>query len=204
MTQIQSGATADLLTIDATSKAARVTNYDSGGNELRPAPSGAYMLPIRVRASAATAATATVWAMHNLGAKVVKIRKIYIAAAFDGTAAASVSDWQLTRFRTATPTGGSAIPVIPKKTSYGASSVTDARFLDTGLTVGAMTFDGAFAQIAGARQVGSSNAYWFVVSGLDTIYEPIELAINDGLCIRTAVAQVIGDSISGGIEWEEV
>src|SRR3990167_1796754 len=133
MAIIKSGATTDELTVDPTSKAARVTLYDSSGNELQKPPAGGYLLPIRVRQTAATA-SGTVWSMRALTAgKKVYVRRIVVNCMFDGTAAASTSQYNLLRFRTATPTAGTALTVVKRDTADPTSIVTDARFLDTGL-----------------------------------------------------------------------
>lgn len=205
MAVIQSGASSDLWTIDGTSKAGRVTLYDPAGNEIfqRP-PTGAYVLPINIRQTAATAANQLVWAMRLVtSSRRVYIRQIVLACAFDGTAAASTSRYGISRCATATATGGTAIPVIKKRSNYSTSDVTDARFLDTGLTIAGMTFETA-AFIVGCPR-GASGASVPFVFGTDdgTAFSSFELASGEGLGIGLSSAAVVGDSLVGWVAWDE-
>lgn len=166
-----------------------------------------YMLPIAFRQSAATAADSTIWAMRNLGAnRTLYIRRLVLAVSFDGTAAATTSQYEVRRFRDATPTGGTALAVVKKNTTETASAVTDARFVDTGLTVAGVTFDAPSITAGAPRQVAAVGQFvheWpgmaagqssgaFIVTGLD------------GLCIRNGVTAVVGDAVRGWIEWDEI
>lgn len=166
-----------------------------------------YMLPIAFRQTAATAADSTLWAMRNLGVnRAVYIRRLVLNVTFDGVAAASTSQYEVRRFRTATPTGGTALTVVKKNTNDAASAITDARFVDTGLTVVGVAYD------APSVTVGAPRAAAAIVQGM---YEwpgmssgqgsgAFVLAENDGLCIRNGLVTVIGDAVTGWIEWDEV
>lgn len=205
MAAIQSGASSDLLTIDPVSKAARVTLYDPAGNEIfqRP-PTGAYVLPINIRQTAATAANSVVWAMRLVSSpRRVYIRQIILTVAFDGTAAASTSRYALGRFSVATPTGGAVIPVIKKRSNYSASDVTDARFLDTGLTITGVTFDtpGFIAGCPRGLTGGSSEFVFGTDDG--TSFSSFELASGEGFWIGLTATAVIGDSLLGWVAWDE-
>lgn len=178
---------------------------DDQGGLVNEVPDGSYLLPVQVRQTATTAANATVFAMRNTSsAKTCFIKKIHLVAAFDGTAAASTSRYELCRFSAATPTAGTAITVIKKKSSYSASNVTDARFVDTGLTTTSVTFEMAFAFVAAQRQVSATSVYTIDFNmGGDEAYDDFTLAPGEGLCIRLGVTAVIGDSITGYVEWDE-
>lgn len=207
MALIQSGATADLLTVDPTSKAARVTLYDNAGNEVLKPPTGAYVLPVSVTQSAATAANSTVWAMRYVtGSLTAKIRRIRLAVGFNGTAAAATSvAYHLCRFSTATPTGGTAIGVIKKRNSYAGSVVTDARFLDTGLTVAGVVFETPFAQMSIPVSVtGVINPWEVDFVDVGDRFDEFALVAGEGLAIRLDVVAVAGQIISGYVEWDEV
>lgn len=203
--KIQSGASTDVLTIDATSKAARATQYDSGGTELFPAITGAYMLPIRVRQTATTAAASTVWAMRNVsGPLTVYIRKIKGAIIFDGTAATNTIGYDFMRFTTATPSSGTALTVIKKRTAYASSNVTDARFVDTGLTVTSIVFETPFAQALTPISVTSMVRPFeidFTENGIRQ--SGFELASGQGLAIQLTATAVVGLAINGWVEWDE-
>lgn len=204
MAQIQSGATSDLMTVDPTSKAARVTQYDTSGNTVfYAAPVGAYLLPIQVRQTAATSAASTIWAMRNSTTISVYIKKIVVNTSFDGTPAASTGAYNFLRFNTATPTTGTALTVVKKSNSYGASNVTDARFLDTGLSVTSVVFETSFMQVGVARQNGSTQVMQSIFDLSGYRNQPFILAPSEGLCIQLNVTAVIGDSIAGYVEWDE-
>lgn len=165
-----------------------------------------FWLPVQIIQSTNSAANTLVWSMRNLGGTTITIQRIYLVHSFNGTAAATTSRYDIVRFRDATPTGGTALTVVKRDTASAASGVTDARFLDTGLTVASVTFDTAAAHVGGARQNGSASVF-----DLDLVHirrdlatdEGIVLANNDGLGLRLGVAAVAGDSLTGFVQWLE-
>jgi len=203
--EVKSGATIDTLTVDPTSKAARVTQYKSDGAELFKTPTGSYFLPIpNQRLTAAIAVNSAIYAFRNGASKVIKIKRIYLICGFDGTAAATTSCYQLQRFSAATPSGGTALTAIKKKTTLGASTIVDARYnYAAALTVTGITFETSFVETGCARQVNAVQILQ-MCAGPETQESIIELQPNEGLAIRLGVAAVIGDNIGGYIEWEEV
>lgn len=207
MAIIQSGATADLWTIDPTSNAGRVTLYGSDGNESCKPPTGAYIANINVRQSAATAANSTIWTMRNVsGPATVYIRHIRLMVSFDGTAAATTTlRYDLMRFDTATPTGGTAVTVVKKRSTYGTSVVSDVRFLDTGLTTTGVNFGAAFHTVGLAASVtnGIMEEDLDYATSIERYNAPFELASGEGLAIRLNVAAVVGLSIRGSVTWDE-
>lgn len=172
-------------------------------NDRRVQPVGAYMLPIFIRQSAATAGGAVVWAMRNGAALKAFIRRIFLVASFDGTAAASHSQWEIERFTTATPTAGTAISVVKKKFAGIASTVADARFLDTGLTITGVVLDNPFMYVGNPRQNGATSEFVYPYSRDLEDQEDFTLDLNEGLAIKLTSAAVIGDSIRGYVEWDE-
>lgn len=173
------------------------------GNPANPNPLGAYLIPINVRATAATAAC-TIWAMRNGTTKTMYIRRIHLMTSFDGTAAASTAQYGLKRFSAATPSGGTAIAAIKKRSNMPTSSLADARFADTGLTVTSVVFETAMLQFGAPRQNGASGDFQmnFDIGG-DENYDCVILAPNEGLAIQTLNAAVIGDNIQGYLEYDE-
>ena len=206
MAIIQSGASADLWTIDATSKAGRATLYDAAGNALIPAPSGSFMLPINVRQTAASAAASTVWTVRNGASKTMRLRRLFAAVVFDGTAAAATTlKYALQRFSAATPTGGTALTAVKKRTTYSASTIADARFLDTGLTTTGVTFETDAAILPIAVSVTAQTAVMDVYfERTAELHSTFELAANEGLALRLNTAAVIGMGIDGFLEWDEL
>ena len=202
--EVKSGASTDVLTVDSTSKAARVTLYRSDGTEISNT-TVSYLLPIPYqRLTAAVAAGSKIWAMRNGASKTMRIKRIYIGVSFDGSAASSTSCYQFMRFSGATPSGGTALTAVKKKTSLGATTMADARYnYAAALTVTGITFETSFFEIGCQRQVNANIEAYLVADqeGPDSI---IELAPNEGLAINLYVAAVIGDGLGGYIEWEEV
>jgi hypothetical protein len=159
-----------------------------------------YSAPVNVRQTAATAANATIWAMRNSATSTITvfIEKIELLLAFDsGTPITrSTQKYDLIRFSTATPTGGTAITVAQMYSGDTGTQVTDARFLDTGLTTTSMVFNAPFATIGCPATDATTTKYQ-----RDTI--ALMLGVGEGFCIRLNNAAVVGQSITGEIVWSE-
>lgn len=208
MGKIQSGATTDLLTVDPTSKAARVTLYDSSGNELILLPTeGSFLSNILLRQSATTAADSLVWSLFNTSSTVkMRIRSIRQIIMFDGTTAAATTRayyWQ--RTGTAAPTGGSTITPTKKRSGSNAS-VADLRFVDTGLTRGSNASVGSpFIKLATPISV-TGNAIPFLGQFhvmAERLISPIELGQNEGIGLFLNEQTTIGFGTAGVVEWDE-
>lgn len=167
-----------------------------------------FSLPVNIRQSAATTAGNVVWAMRNLSQyRALWVRRIDLNAMFDGAPATSTSVYRLLRFTTATPTAGTAITPVPINTRGAspapASIVTDARFLDTGLTQGAMAYpEDAFALVGAPRAVGAVaflNREWGDFNETRRLVVPP----GEGIAIRLGLDAVVGDTLQGNIEWFE-
>lgn len=207
MAIIQSGASSDTLTIDPTSKAGRVTIYDSSGLEVAKPPTGSYIADINIRQAAATGAGATVWAMRNVsGPAIAYIRHIRLMVSFDGTAAAATTlRYDFQRFDTATPTGGTSVTAVKKRSTYGSPNVSDIRFADAGVTTTGVVFGAAFHTVGLPSSVTNGNIETdldFATAG-ERYNSPFELASGEGFCIRLNTAAVIGLSIRGSVSWDE-
>lgn len=217
---VQSGATSDLLTIDATSKAFRGTLYDTAGIEINVTPSGgAYTAPINLRHTAATAAGSKVWAMRNGNTKTMRIRTFFFTLGFDGTAIPATNlGYSIQRYGT----GGSANAnnsltdrnrsAIKKRSSYSASTLAGGVFdykddATTGLTwTSNPTFETDAIVLRFPCSVTNTvvpfNAYFLQTN---ESFSCFELAINEGITILVnPVAAIIGQSLTGFIEWDEV
>lgn len=158
-----------------------------------------YTLPIAIRQSANTAANNVVWAMRNHAAspKIIMIERINLAMSFDaGTPLFRTSlRYEFVRFSAAAPTGGTAISPIPMDSNAPATLVTDARFLDTGLTTNGMSFENAIASVGCPASDGATATYNRDI--------PIKLAAGEGLAIRLNVAAIAGQGLFGEIIWSE-
>lgn len=212
MAQIESGdGSGNKLSVNAAG-AGFATLYDSSGNELIKKPSrGSYVANVLLRQSAATAANTIVWSLFNASATVrCYIRSIRLQMLFDGTAAAGTSRaYYLQRIATAAPSAGTAITPAEKR-SADAASIADVRFLDTGLTVGAMTVVGtagtdSFARICLPISVTGVVQYFPIPLHImaERLIAPIELVQNEGIGIFLNEATTIGVGLCGAVEWDE-
>lgn len=227
MAQIQSGASADLLTIDATSKAARATLYDASGRELRPVSTGSYCLGFQVRHTTAAAAGITVLNVRGPASKTAYIKRIHGIVGFDGTALASSGTLRYGIHRgngaVNSSAGGSRVAPDPsegkKRGAYPSWSLQEFTYdlNGTGLTTTGITYEAqpmhilhmpvVSTQVAAATTSNSQGCYqafdlnFARHSGLD---QAIELGSSEHLAIRLlTVAAIIGLTISGSIEWDE-
>jgi hypothetical protein len=186
--------------------------YDSNGNAIFPvAPTGAYLSNINVRHTAADVTASVVWAMTNPSGsgKSVYIRNIRGRVTFDGTAVAATSlGYEFIRYSgNVSPTTGTTVPRIKKKTTQGASVVQDINIQQKSgiLTLASAVFEAApfnvvRLPIAVTNGIASFDLD-FAVAGLP--YEGVEILAGEGLAIRLNTAAVIGLAIAGSVEWEE-
>lgn len=180
-----------------------------------------YQLPIAVAQSATTAAPGVVWSMLNptTSKRPVYIRRVAVNAMFTGTAAATFSQYLLKRFRSTTPAGGTAmVPVPLNRLDKGAAGVNQvsavvSQFLDTGLTVAGIAFDGvlldgAAAAFGAPRQLGACAQYVCEYDSMEggsgfSGRGALCLDPGDGLALVLGVVAVVGDGIDGFISWDE-
>jgi hypothetical protein len=195
---------------------AQVRNQDTAGNGITStaetskqsldvnivAPAAAYYsAPVNIRQTAATAANATVWSMRNASGstKTIYLERIFLSMAFDGATPLTRTSlkYDLVRYTSATPTGGTAITVVAQDSSSAATQVTDVRFLDTGLTTTGVSFGTPIATII-CPETDNGPVAQYIREAI-----AVKLAPGEGFCIRLDVAAVVGQSISGEIVWSE-
>jgi hypothetical protein len=162
--------------------------------------SGYYSAPVNIRQTAATGSGATVWAMRNSATSTITvfIERIELLLAFDsGTPITrSLQRYDLVRFSTAIPTGGTAVSVAQMYSGDSGTQVADVRFLDTGLTTTGVVFNPAFCTIGCPATDATTTKYQR--EGIALI-----LGVGEGFCIKLNGAAVIGQSLSGEIIWSE-
>lgn len=119
MAVIKSGATTDQLTIDATSKAARVTTYDTAG--LSMIGKNTYVATVTPTASAA--GTGVLFNFKGSATKTVKVYRIRLTATV-GTAVI-ITNFVLSK-RTVNGSGGTpvALTALPADTNNAAATAT--------------------------------------------------------------------------------
>jgi hypothetical protein len=204
--QLISGASSDILTIDPASKAARVTLYGPDG-EPRAFISNRDrgIADVRVQQSATTGAPAVVWAIRSVTtARVVYVSKLWLQLYQSGTGAATELWYELIKGTGCTGiSNGSTVTPLRKRTLLVNPDV-EVKVLDTGLTLTGVTLGSAFFNCLWPRITHSATATANSASNpfvLDFGDEPIELALNEVLAIRTVNTAVVGDGIIGGCEF---
>lgn len=203
------GGTAE-ATVYTNSNAIGVVLFATNNLQVYEAPVGSYILPIGTgRITTAVVASAALFTMKNGGPRTVRIKRMSLNGMYDSGAAASVQISGVVVCRmsttTATPSGGSALTVIKKKTSYVASNVSDARTASVALTVTNQSYEAPFICISTPQTVGSDTDSIYA-GGTGADFNLLELASTEGLCIRvnSTTALATGYSICGFIEWDEV
>ncbi len=197
MAIIQSGASADLLTIDALSKAARVTLYNSKGQLANEEYDSNHSAPIECIPTTLTDGT-TYFAMRNTGAQHVHLHKMRYKIGFSGTAGATRSAFQLRRFSTATPTGGTAVTPVKFDTRYAPSSVGDIRNAPAGLTLTGVVFETRFETLACTNQLSNDES-----GVIDFGEHKFILLPGEGFAISAFGNVVAGCWLIGQISWDE-
>lgn len=198
MSQIQSGLTADLLTVGVTSKAAFVEAVQANGDKVFPVLDNSFAARVDVVPSAVTAGL-SIWSIFNTGTKNMYLTAADLTGLFAGTAAATRSLFDLVRISAAAPTGGTTVQAVKKNNAKPNPSGVDIRFAPAGLTTTGVTFESDALDIFGViNQLAAST-----VMARDWKDTPIILAPNQGLAIRTNGAVVVGASLAGSVQWDE-
>lgn len=201
------------LEVVATSLAARATTYNSDGLALNPETKNIFSLPVSVRFSAALTAAASafvwsaVWEGHQ--ERKVRIRRISLRGTFDGTEAASSTQFQLIKFTGAVPSAGTSL--LPLRGMITNKSITsqiyDAR-VSTGAalltTTGALPDPGGYIMSFVVASRNGSNAKVELDSVRFNTPQLFVMGNGEGLAlVASAGNTVIGMGISGSIHWEE-
>jgi hypothetical protein len=218
---IQSGATADQWTVDAASKAGRVSLYRPDGSLAVPNAPASYIAAFEVRHTAADAAGSAVFDIRGPPTLKARIRRIRGVVGFDGTALAASGTLRYGLYRgtgAADASTGTALAPVKKRTSMGAASIASGSFKSGILTVAGITYDTLpfhvlacpviSVQVAAPATSGSAGAWTdFDLqfgNGVEAWGDGLELAANEHLGIRVqTVAAIIGLSLCGSIEWDE-
>ena len=169
---------------------------------LNPNSALEYVLPVKIRQTTTATSGTTVYAFRNSvsSTKTVYLKAINLALDFDGATSLTTKYYDLCRFSGATPSGGTSLTVIKAQTSDDTSNVTDARYLDTGLTTTNVTFESAFHTIG--ISINKPNGSQPIVFNNGQIPN-ISLAPGEGFAIRTNGTTSIGLGLFGSIAWVE-
>jgi hypothetical protein len=203
-----SGVEADTTT----SNALKVSLYDPSGNALQVVPTYAGIALINIRQSAAQGANTTVWGLYNSSSsKIVYIQSINLQLFFDGTAVATNMKYALMKMTGITTfSGGTIVTPSHKITSLSGAQVSQARFLDTGLTTTGGTAQAAFWNGAQGRVTQTTTVFDSTLFSIPTgsasgqlVGTNIQLAQNEALILQNLVTGVIGDNVLGSVEFLE-
>jgi len=202
---IVSGASTDQWTVDPTSKAGRVTLYDTAGNPIIANYLGRYMHPIVFRATGTPVANVILHKIQNSnGTRTVVINRINLSLFFDGVATDSLMTIEIGKVTGMTLITGDTTAII-KRTSQGAP--VSGLINSTGLGTGTGTFT-KFAQFSASRITPGVGQPLTIVNydiyDQGTLSTEIELANLEGVVIRYGSnGGITGDNAQGFIEWEE-
>lgn len=205
MAIIKSGATSDNMTVDATSKAARVALYDAGGIALRPSPTSLAMYSVSLKNASTMAASSIAWAMGNIGAtgKTIVIPNASVALTFEGTGAVTLVGAEFVKLTGGTAiTGGTPVTHTPAKLRTGLSApVVTVQYYD--LTTTLAITSSAVAGVLGSIKAGRVTEAATLAAAVGQLYcdftmgdkcEGLELAANEWLVLRTLTTGVAGDT----------
>ncbi len=158
-----------------------------------------YSLPINIKHTGTVALDSTIFSMINNtdSLKIIMIERINLQMCFSAATPLIRTDliYELVRFNTATPTGGTSISPVLMDSNALTSAITDARYSNTGLTVTGVVFETPFSYIGCPTSDGASTTYFRDI--------PIKLAAGEGLAIKLTLASVAGQGLSGEIIWSE-
>lgn len=206
MAIINDFSTENWLTIDPTSKAARLTEYDSSGLALVTVPSSVFMLPVHSYHNVFFTSPVYDWSMYvgapeeQSGRISIRIKRLYLNLAFDGNEAANSAQVSGILFYNAIPTGGTQLIPVALTDMPANSRIFDAR-TGVSLTVTDVTFLSSYPFTG--HIVNRKNAEQQLILDSKT---PLILAPGQGLVIRMTLTSGIIQadcSFSGFIIWEE-
>lgn len=203
MAVIKSGASSDQLTVDATSKAARVTQYDTNGN------------PIGIRKQTYRAATPSTLAapgnatnpffvIYGSDTKIVKVTRIWISTPTTTTLA--FQSFRLFKYSTQ-PTGGTStvLDKIPLDSTNDAATVAMLNAYTATPTLG--------TEVGCIHTVRSLNKSSTAVDGSEGLQFEINFGVHpetQPIILRTSsegVGLVLGSatatSLAVSVEWTE-
>lgn len=220
--EIKSGASADIQTVDPTSKAARVTLYNADGTVMEPVATGSYLSSIEVRHTSAAAAGVTVWNFRGPPTLKAYIRRLWGTMTFDGTAVAASGTLRYGLYLgtgAASASGGAARPGQKKLSTYPTSTATDVRgdITGVGLTTAGITYVTDPIAVLGLPVISlqvavpATSATQGVSREVDIQFKqpgeadsPLVIGPNEHLALRLqTVAAIIGLGFTGYVEWDE-
>lgn len=205
MANIKSGYSTAIWLIEEESKAGRVLPVGIDGSPLGyRADKTRGLAKIHVRQTAATAAGANVWVFRSkTSARVQYIRRVWWQLSFDGTGAATqmAYAWRKGFTCTAITNGSYVIPAV-KRTSL-VSTDLEIKTLDTGLTLTGVSWDADIDRSTWSRLTPSATQAGVISPRFELNFadQPLELAQDEVFALYSLNNSVIGDTVTGGIDF---
>lgn len=199
---IKSGATSDTLTVDPTSKASRVTKYDTRGNA--QAFKATYSASTDPTVAAPASSTAPFFVLYGSASKTLRVQRIRVTGAT--TATLALQGFTLRKYSTA-PSGGT--PVTLTQTPHDSASSAATASLCQVYTA-APTAGTSIGALSSVRCVNKSTT---VVDGSpsnDTFLD-IPVGFEGEPCVLRGTTQGIGlvlhvataTTVSVSVVWTE-
>lgn len=198
-----SGATSDVLTVDPTSKAARVTIYDSAGRELSAQVKQGYSAGIPAFSSPAT--PTDMFTITGSASKTVRVLSIEVGTT---QTTAGINRIYLVKRSTANTSGtSSSITATPHDSNNNAASATVLSYTvnpSTGSLVGNLAVRNVNSPIL-ATGIGTPDQPMQNTTAIELLAQPVTLrGIAQVLAVNfNGAALPSGLSVVGTITWEE-
>lgn len=199
---IKSGAGSDLLTIDATSNAARVSLYDSRGNYNGKKVSYSASTEIK---SVLLTGTDVFAAIYGSGTKTIEIQRIIIC----GTVATAAVYGDVCVRKTSTAIAGgtsTALTQVPKDSTSGAGTATNVKVYTVaptpGTPVGVIDSRQIFLPITGTPAMDTGKVI-FDWSNAPENEAPVLRGTGEGLELFFATTTTNAPTLTVVFEWTE-
>jgi hypothetical protein len=161
-----------------------------------------YMSMFTLVPTTTLAAGTTYLAFFNGSAKTIKFGKFRINQQFIGTAAASVSNFEIIAYNhNAQPTGGTLIPsdIIPIRSNNTTPTIATIRASNIGGVVSGGTQDTKKLIFGSSNQLSIGYEFDLISNNL-----PFTLAPNTGIVLKANTIIVAGTTLRISLTWEEV
>ena len=207
MAIIKSGVTSDLLTIDPTSKAARVTLYDSAGAEITALPVqetsgfGGLVYSHAQVDTAGQAGAYTFWALSNPAASGKRIAIIHVDhQVYSVAAAATKNSWGFVHCTAEASGGADDSANIHRVLSTQGAPVAVVRITNPTITAGKLILP-----FGAGGNVTAAGIYGATINEFDTYGEDTQSIVlpGEGVALRQTVAGDTDQTYCWRVFWRE-